>query len=321
MYFDAHSDMFADVTQRRLKGEKRIIDTHHAERLKAGNVEGSIIVMWVDPPHDADHFARTKQIFSCVRDELEEVQSIRFIKSFDDIAKAKAEGKIYAVMGVEGMAYIGSDISRLEDYYALGARHAMLTWNESNSLGHGAATGSTEGLSAMGKEVVRKMQEKNMIVDTSHLNEAGFWDIAKISAKPIIASHSNCKALCDVPRNLTDDQIRAIRDLNGVIGLNSWRYFIDPETPKQNAEHLAHHAAHIIDVAGIDHVGCGFDFFEFLPSDPGMFAGDDSGCEGLEDCTKIDSFFGILRGIGMSKEELDKLAFGNFHRVIKECLG
>lgn len=98
----------------------------------------------------------------------------------------------------------------------------------------------------------------------SHLNEAGFWDCMKLATKPIIASHSNCRALCDVPRNLTDDQLRAIRDVDGVVGLNSFKDFIDPRGPEQTVENLARHADHMINVMGIDHVGCGFDFFEFI---------------------------------------------------------
>jgi len=323
MYFDAHSDIFADVTIRRLAGETDVIKNRHLQRLRDGKVEGSIFVMWVDPPYDADHTARTKQIFSCVSEELKNAEGIRIVTKYDEIAQAKAEGSIYIIMGAEGMAYIGDDISRLDDYYNLGVRHAMLTWNESNSLGHGAMTGSTEGLSALGKEVVKRMQSRNMIVDTSHLNEAGFWDIVKISEKPIIASHSNCRAICDVPRNLTDEQLRAIRDLNGCVGLNSWRHFINPDLPNSNAEYLARHAERMINIMGIDHVGCGFDFFEWLgdENDESVYSGSDSGCIDLEDCTKIGNLFEVFRKMGLNKEEMEKIAYGNFHRVIKDCLG
>ena len=93
----------------------------------------------------------------------------------------------------------------------------MLTWNEKNLLGAGAATGLTDGLTEAGKNVVKRMQQLGMLVDTSHQNEDGFWDIVDIATAPIIASHSNCRSLCDVPRNLTDEQLRAIRDLDGVV--------------------------------------------------------------------------------------------------------
>ena len=323
MYFDAHSDIWADVTNKRLAGETDVIQKFHIDRLKKGNVEGAVFVMWVDPPYDRDYMARTRDIFRCVKDELAETKAIRSVKNFEEIMQARKDGEFYVLTGIEGMAYIQNDITRLDDYYEAGARHGMLTWNESNSLGHGAVTGSTEGLSDLGKQVVREMQKKGMIVDTSHLNEAGFWDIAKISTKPIIASHSNCKAICGAPRNLTDDQLRAIRDLNGVVGLNSYRNFIDDDISKSTVERFAQHADRMINLMGIDHVGCGFDFYEFLgdPDNPDVFSGDDSGCIGLEDCTKIGNLFACFEKMGMSREEMDKIAFCNFHRVIKECIG
>ena len=123
--------------------------------------------------------------------------------------------------------------------------------------------------------------------------------------------------------NLTDDQLRAIRDLNGVVGLNSYRNFIDDDISKSTVERFAQHADRMINLMGIDHVGCGFDFYEFLgdPDNPDVFSGDDSGCIGLEDCTKIGNLFACFEKMGMSREEMDKIAFGNFHRVIKECIG
>ncbi|MDD6810991.1 MAG: membrane dipeptidase [Lachnospiraceae bacterium] len=323
MYFDAHSDIWADVTNKRLAGETDVIQKYHTKRLKSGNVEGTIFVIWVDPPYDRDYVARTKAIFQCMKDEMAETGAVRFVKNYDELMQARKEGEFYVMTGIEGMAYLQNDIARLDDYYEAGARHGMLTWNESNSLGHGAATGSTEGLSDFGKLVVKEMQKKGMIVDTSHLNEAGFWDIAKLSTKPIIASHSNCRAICDSHRNLTDEQLKAIRDLNGVVGLNSYRNFIDDDISKSTVDRLAQHADRMITIMGIDHVGCGFDFFEFLgdPANPDVYSGDDSGCINLEDCTKIGNLFACFERMGMSKEEMEKIAFGNFHRVIKECVG
>lgn len=323
MYFDAHSDIWADVTNKRLSGETDIIQKYHIDRLRNGKVEGAIFVMWVDPPYDKDHVARTKQIFSCMEEEMKQTEAVTFVTCYEEIERARKNGAFYVLNGIEGMAYIQNDISRLEDYYRMGARHGMLTWNESNSLGHGAVTGSTEGLSEIGKAVVKQMQKLGMIVDVSHLNEAGFWDIAKISTKPIIASHSNCKALCRAPRNMTDEQLLATRDLNGVVGLNSYRNFIHDDISKSTVEQFARHADHMINLMGIDHVGCGFDFYEFLGDDnnPEVFSGNDSGCIGLEDCTKIGNLFACFEKMGMSKEEMEKVAFGNFLRVIKECVG
>lgn len=319
-FFDAHSDILTDVTNRRLRGESNVIFNRHYGRLKSSNVEGLILVMWVDPPFDRDYVKRTGQIFKAVTDEFNETKALKLVKSCEEMQKAREKGELYAWLGVEGMAYIENSIERLDEYYNIGARHGMLTWNESNSLGHGAATGESAGLTELGKEVVRRMQKLGMLVDVSHLNEAGFWDIARMSVKPVIASHSNCRSICQAPRNLTDDQLIAIRDLNGVVGINSYRNFIDNDINKSDIDRLITHVDRMINIMGIDHVGLGFDFFEFLGDDsnPDVYSGDDSGCIGLEDCTKINNLFEKFKSLGMTAEEMEKIAYKNFHRVLSE---
>jgi len=323
MYFDAHSDIWCDVTNRRLKGETDVFHKHHLERFRKGGVEGSIFVIWVDPPYDRDYAARTKQIMDSARAEIAECQDFRIVHTYDEMIQAKKDGKIYVFIGVEGMAAIGSDLSKIDGYYDFGARHAILTWNEANDLGAGALSGKDYGLTEIGKKAARKVQDKGMLLDTSHLNEAGFWDIVKLATRPFVASHSNSKALCDVPRNLTDDQLRAIRDVNGVVGLNAFNLFIDPDPRKQTVEKLAEHAAHMVDVMGIDHVGCGFDFFEFINADA-MGTMTDTGSPstiGLADCSQIPNLFACFEKMGMSAEDREKIAFRNFQRVLHDAVG
>ena len=178
----------------------------------------------------------------CARAEIAECDEIRIVRSYDEMMQARANGKFYVFIGVEGMAYIGEDLSKIDEYYDFGARHAILTWNEANALGAGALSGKTDGLTAIGKQAVRKVQDKGMILDVSHLNDAGFWDVVRLAAKPFIASHSNCRALCDVPRNLTDDQLRAIRDADGIVGINSFNRFVHADPKQQTVDMLARHA-------------------------------------------------------------------------------
>jgi len=111
--------------------------------------------------------------------------------------------------------------------------------------------------------------------------------------------------------------------LNGVVGLNSYIQFICEDQSKSNVDALAIHADRMISLMGIDHVGCGFDFFEFLgnPDDEDVFSGSDSGCIGMEDCSKIPALFEAFNRLGLTKEEQDKIAFLNFQRIVKECIG
>lgn len=321
--FDAHSDIWADVTIRRLNGERGVFRRHHSENIRKGGVEGSIFVIWVDTGGKTDPDKRTRDFFRCVTDEIAETDELRIVKTYAEMQKAREEGVFYVFIGVEGMAYASYDptLAKLDEYYDFGARHGMLTWNEKNGFGHSAVSGSTEGLSDLGKRAVLRMAEKKMIVDTSHLNEAGFWDIARImDGRPFIASHSNCRALSGHPRNLTDDQLREIRDAGGCVGLNTWHEFVDSDPVRADTRRLADHCEHMIDVMGIDHVGCGFDFCDYLEdSDGSDFSA--GAVTGLEDPSKIPAFFSILMGRGMREDELEKIAYGNFHRIIREVIG
>ncbi|MBR3201672.1 MAG: membrane dipeptidase [Mogibacterium sp.] len=324
--FDAHSDIWADVTNKRMRGETNVFHNHHSENIRRGGVEGSVLVIWVDTYGTEDIEKRTHDIFRCVNDEIAETADFRIVRTYDEMLKAREEGMFYIFIGVEGMSYASYDpsLARLDEYYDFGARHGMLTWNEKNGFGHSAASGSTEGLSELGKRAVLHMIEKKMIVDTSHLNEAGFWDIARImDGRPFIASHSNCKVFSDHPRNLTDDQLRAIRDANGCVGLNTWNEFVDPERAKANINRLADHCEHMIDVMGINHVGCGFDFCGYITNTGDQAGSDfsDGAITGLEDPSKIPAFLDILRQRGMREDELEKIAYGNFHRIIKDVIG
>lgn len=318
MVFDAHSDIWTDVTARRLRGERDVFSRRHLARLRRGGVEGGLFALWVDEPHDASpaaHARRTREMMDCVRAESRESTDFRMVRSFDEAMQARREGVFYVFSGVEGMAGLGAGLLTVDDYHAFGARHAMLTWNEANALGAGAMSGEDDGLTALGKRTVRELQEKGMLLDVSHLNEAGFWDAAALTAGPFVASHSNCRKLCDVPRNLTDEQLRAVRDAGGVVGLNVFHRFIHADPARQTAETLALHAAHMIDVMGVDHVGCGFDFCEFLEREQ-----DEPLTAGLEDAARIPNFFDCLNRLGMGREELEKVARGNFLRVLRQCV-
>lgn len=117
MYFDAHSDIWCDVTTRRLNGETNVFDRCHLERLRKGGVEGSIFVIWVDPPYDVDYVKRTEQIMAAAKAEIAECQSFRIVHTYDEMMKANADGKIYIFIGIEGMAAMGKDLSWIDRYY------------------------------------------------------------------------------------------------------------------------------------------------------------------------------------------------------------
>lgn len=263
MIFDGHSDIFTDVTVRRLKGETQVLKNHHLPRLRKGNIEGGCFVLWIDPPYDADPAKRLGELMHCIKDEMAECEEAVVVKNLKEIEEARKAGKFYILPGLEGLSGIGTDLDKIDELYDFGCRHAMLSWNEQNDLSTGTKGDPNRGLTELGKKAVRKLHDKHMLVDVSHTNERTFWDMAKVGGGPLMASHSNARALADVVRNLTDCQLLEIRDTNGIVGLNSFNMLVDKDVKEQTVDGLIRHADYIANKIGVEHLAFGFDFCEF----------------------------------------------------------
>lgn len=324
MYFDAHSDLLYDVARRHLQGETCVLERRHLDRLRQGGVEGLVLAFWAgagqgqtfwkDVPGADSDSARLEKMLACAEEEFAQCPWLAVVCTAEEAEAARAAGKLYAFLGIEGMSAIGEDLDGIDRCYARGVRLGMLTWNEENALAAGAGGSPAPGLTALGKAAVRRMENLGMLVDVSHLNDGGFWDVMNLAGGPVIASHSNCRALCNVRRNLTDDQLRCLRDTGGVVGLNVHHAFVHQDPAQQTAEMLARHAVHMAEVMGVEHVGCGFDFCEFMG--PG-----NDGAAGLEDASRIGNLFDWLERLGMSRTERELVARGNFLRVFRQVLG
>ena len=317
MIFDGHSDVLYDVTRRRLAGEKHVLERRHLRNLEAGGVEGLMLALWVSAdsfwkkvPEATDHRARTEIMLLCMKAELAEFPWLTMVRTPAEAEAARAAGKKYAFLAVEGMDAMGDDLGAVDRYGDLGVRIGTLTWNGENLLATGAGGDPYSGLTELGRRAVRRMAERNILVDVSHLNDGGFRDVMKTAEGPVAASHSNCRALCDVRRNLTDDQLRAIRDTGGIVGLNVHHAFVHGDREKQTAEMLARHAAHMAEVMGVEHVACGFDFCEYMG--PG-----NEGAQGLESCAHTGNLFYWLEKLGMDRRERKMIARENFLRILK----
>lgn len=309
MVFDGHADLLYDVTRRRLAGETHVLELRHLSRLRAGRVEGMVLSLWAHPENGLSYQEETEKILACAAEEFAECPWLEVVRTVAEAEAARVDGKLYAFLSVEGMAAVGSDLSRIDAYAAFGARMGMLTWNEENTLATGAGGDPEKGLTNLGKQAVRRMEALGMLVDVSHLNVGGFWDVMDLASGSVIASHSNCRALCDVPRNLTDDQLRAIRDSGGVVGINVYHGFVHGDPQRQTVEMLARHAAHMAEIMGVEHVACGFDFCEY-------FGPGNDGAVGMEDCSRIGNFFAELEKLGMTEKERGMIARENFLRVL-----
>lgn len=320
--FDAHSDLFTNVTLRRMNGETNIIRHYHCAQLQDGQVGAMTCCIWIDPPFADAPTKRMVEIMSSACAELREAADIAEIAYCTaDIERICAAGKLAILLGMEGLSGLDDQPDFLDVLYAWGVRHAMLTWNECNAFANGVCSPhADEGLTPLGVRAIQRMEDLGMIVDVSHANEKTFWDICRYTKKPFIASHSNAYTLCAHTRNLKDDQIIALAERGGVIGMNAWPEFIASDDP--SVERLADHVDHIAEMVGVNHIACGFDFCDYLPSETlSSFSHTETLCEGLTSAADIPRFLDVLRERGYTADDLEKIAHGNMMRVISEIVG
>lgn len=235
--------------------------------------------------------------------------SISLCYNIETINTALKERKVGAILSIEGGEALQGDLATLRAFYKLGVRSLCLTWNYRNEIGDGVKDSSTEGgLTSFGKDVIREMNSIGMIIDVSHISEKGFWDVIELSKDPIIASHSNSKTICNHIRNLTDLQIKAIKDNGGVMGINFYPFFLN-NTENASIIDVIKHIEYIASLVGCDHIGIGADFdgIECTPSD----------IRGVQDTCKIVNE--LLR-LNYTENDVKKIAGGNFLRIINQVL-
>jgi len=233
---------------------------------------------------------------------------LQTIYSATDLNNTLSNSKVAALLSVEGGEALEGELAVLRMLFRLGIRALGLTWNQQNQLATGIGEDKPkEGLTAFGKQVIREMNSLGMLVDLAHINWQGYFDALKISSDPVIVSHANARAICKHPRNLADDQLRALRDIDGVIGMSCCPDFVDSTHP--SIDKLLDHFVHVAEVAGVDHLGIGADF-----------DGIQDVITGLEDVTGLPRLAEGLSKRGFSREEIDKITHKNMIRVLKKVL-
>lgn len=323
MIFDIHGDIWTDVTIKRSKGLKHVIRDYHLDRFKNGNMVGGIFVIWADPPHDKSPKERLLESIKYMSSEIWENQDIlKVVYNSKDFYDAVDSKKLAVLLGLEGLSSIGEDVELLYTLYQLGFRHCSLTWNEQNPLATGILGDTNRGLTSFGKEAIKIVEELGIILDVSHANDKTFWDIYENTTKPFIASHSISRALCDVSRNLTDEQIKAISEKDGLIGINGYSGFISHNDKDRTVEKLVDHIDHIVNLAGIDRVALGFDFFEYLEEDTmdNLVANKYVGTIGLEDISKSINLVNVLKDRGYKNDDIKKISYKNFINLMDKIL-
>ncbi|MHA2196930.1 MAG: dipeptidase [Promethearchaeota archaeon] len=331
---DAHSDYALHVYREHLKGKKSVLKEQHLPFLRSSGVKLELLTVGGDfelfPEFDSQDYKTILKIIDSVKNEISENPDLFYlIKNSKDFEKIRNSNRIGYILALEGSNSIGSNLSLLHNYYELGVRSIALTHNSRNLLADGCAEKPAKGLSSLGKKYIEELNDLNIIVDLSHISEPSFWDVLKILKKPPIATHSNAKALCNHPRNLTDDQIKVIAKRNGVIGVNFFSTFVDKN--KATIERLIDHIDYIVKLTGIDHVGIGPDFLNYYIkdlksldeqiSDPfGDLDDYENVFEVIKDPSEFPKLFDMIRKRGYTESEFKKILGENFIRVFREIL-
>ena len=252
-----------------------------------------------------------KLILKAFQDEMAaNADLITQVRSYDEIMAGKDSGKLMALLTVEDAACVEGKLEHIDEFYNDGVRLMSLTWNYENCIAFPNSKDpmahNTLGLKPFGFQAIEKMNDLGMIIDVAHLSERGFWDVLENTKKPIIDSHACARALCSHPRNLTDDQLKALGNNGGLIGINFCGGFLEDDNwTDSKIESVVKHMCHIADKAGVDSLGWGSDF------------------DGIDEALEWKDAAGMpILVDALSKhftdDELDKICYKNFLRVLKE---
>ncbi|QDA30338.1 membrane dipeptidase [Thermococcus indicus] len=311
MIFDAHSDLPTLIHDERMNGRSLVLERNF-ERFFDPWVRARVMAIWTRPERRGDATAYGFEVLNSLLKDIGESERFELVTTVDGMKKAIEDGKVALWLSLEGGEPIGESLELLELFHRLGLRVLTLTWSLRNAIADGVFERTGGGLTNFGVEVVGKAEELGILLDLSHINDRGFWDALDVTAFPIIASHSNTRKLCDHPRNLTDEQIKAIAERDGVIGAVAIPSFIHREKP--TLERYVEHIAYMVDLAGYRHVGLGFDFVYYLKGWSGR------SIEGFEDESRIPSLIERLSET-LSEKEVEAITFENFERVFERVVG
>lgn len=343
---DMHCDTISEILERRKKGQELSLRNNNLmidlNRMKQGNYSVQNFALFVEQEKGVSSFDKVKELLAVFQGEMKANRDlISQVTTTDEILENERGGRVSALLTVEGGEACEGSLENLHYLYQQGVRMMTLTWNFPNELGcpnfseetDCYTPDTTHGLTPTGIRFVEEMERLNMIIDVSHLSDAGFYDVLHHTKKPFVASHSNARTVCPWVRNLTDDMIKKLAERGGVTGLNYCGDFLrDPFSDAERAEimekglaafagnraqpdsaatleDITRHARHIVNVGGIECLGLGSDF-DGIPS----YAG----------CPKADrmtEFADMLMKTGFHESEVDKIFYGNVFRLYREVLG
>lgn len=283
--YDSHSDILDNLYTRIEEGVIDPFKEYHLSDLEKGNIVGGIWVVYSSCDFDMmDAYPKALKAFEPYKDKFD------------------------VIYGLEGLRNV-PNLEMFDKLYQMGVRHAMLTWNEANHLATGIKGNPEHGLTPLGKKFIEYMNEHKMIIDVSHLNEKSFYDVLNEKPKILIASHSNAYALSDHPRNLKDEQLKALKEAGGLIGIVAARNFVSKDKEKQNIKGLVDHIDYIKEIMSIDNIMLGLDMMNFLNDF------NNSNLDDLQSHADALKIVDELRLRNYSEEEIEKICFKNYLKL------
>lgn len=322
-YIDLHCDTLM-MTWRETEGEDIVENSTYAvdfKRLKeAGAYAQFFAIFMLDktffnkiqrpPICDLDYI---DSLINQLKKALRKTKSVRLATSYHDLRRNINEDIVSAFLTLEDGRVVNGDLEMISYLYKKGIRLITLTWNHENSIGYPNSPQSRymkRSLKPFGNEVVKEMNRRGMIIDVSHLSDGGFYDVLKLSQYPVMASHSNARAISPHPRNLSDDMIKLLAHNGGVMGLNFCPYFLSADLTNvySSIDLMVDHLNYVKKLVGIDVLALGSDFDGF------------SGVMEINSTSKIDLLFQRLDQEGWSTDEIEKFAYLNAMRVIEAVL-
>ncbi len=326
---DMHCDTLSEIYCAQKQGKETHLDSNSfhvdLDKLKTGDYGLQNFAIFTNVEETENPLEYAMELLDLFYMEMEANQDrISVVKTWKDIEENWKKGRLSAMLTIEEGAVCRGNLRILRDFYRLGVRMMTLTWDYDNELafpnqvfwdGPMAGTGiadTSRGLTETGLAFVEEMERLGIILDISHLNDAGIYDVFRYAKKPFVASHSNARAVASHPRNLTDDMIKKLAERGGVMGLNFCSAFLRDFRKREDAESLirdmVEHIRHIKKVGGISCIGLGTDF------------------DGIGGRMEIDSAAGLqklalaLEQAGFSISEIEAVFYGNVLRLYRELL-
>ena len=324
-----HFDLPMDLYDKRARAD--VLATDFLEDLEAGDIAVAGVALYLEDRYLPEMGLRIA-LDQIARLYVEVGESDRFAicRSHREILRAREENKIALLLTMEGVEPLGADLDLLRVFYELGLRSLCLTHVRRNAAGDGALfapTGSPrDGLTSFGREVIRECEKLGIIVDLAHISPAGFDDIIEMATRPVIISHTNARKYFDIERNVTDAQIKAVGERGGVVGINA--VLVSPHKEEATLDRYVDHIEHVRDLIGIDGVGIGFDFFEFIFrewTEPEQIAFQKKFTHAhfVPELAKHSHSRGLTRRLierGFGDEEIEKILYRNWMRIFEEWL-